>query len=66
VSAHDVLDERATGGAPLLPGKLTPQMAARNRPFGRGSSIGAFGHFPSFLRDSETQPKPVFQAGGRG
>jgi hypothetical protein len=28
MSARDVLDERVTGGAPLLPVKLTPQMAA--------------------------------------
>lgn len=28
MSARDVLYERVTGGAPLLPVKLTPQMAA--------------------------------------
>jgi hypothetical protein len=34
--------------------------------FGGRGSVAVIGHFPSFLRDSETQPKPVFQAGGRG
>lgn len=45
MSARDVLNERATGGAPLKPVKLTPQMApmSRQRPFSCGSSMGAFG-----------------------
>ena len=44
MAARDVLDEQVTGSAPLLPVKLTPQMAAmsRHRPFSRGSSMGAF------------------------
>ena len=50
MSAHDVLDERVTGGASLLPVKLTPQMAAmsRHQPFSHGSSTGEFGQIRPF------------------
>jgi len=62
MSARDVLDERVTGGAPLLRVKLTPQMAAmsRHRPFSRGSSMGAFGQDRSLPQRAEVCPLQSF------